>query len=184
MKLRSVAGYEGLYQVSETGIVISLEREITSKKGIKRQIKRKEITARKNNRGYLYVRLNKNGLTKAYLVHRLVAAGFIPNPEALPQVNHLDGDRLNNQAENLEWAMASSNMKHAYKTGLNTQCGCAHTQAVAWIDTKTGLIFCTIKAFCDFFGIPYGRGHKALYGKSTFPDNIDLSKHSFERYIS
>ena len=51
-------------------------------------------------------------------VHRLVAKGFLPNPQNLPQVNHLDGNGHNNQVENLQWCTASQNVRHAYDTGL------------------------------------------------------------------
>jgi hypothetical protein len=62
-------------------------------------------------------------LDKRYLLHRLVAEHFIPNPDNLPQVNHIDGDRYNNAARNLEWVSASNNVLHAYKTGLKTNAG-------------------------------------------------------------
>ena len=55
---------------------------------------------------------------KAYLVHRMVAITFIPNPENLPQVNHIDGNQLNNHVSNLEWVTIGDNQRHAYKTGL------------------------------------------------------------------
>jgi hypothetical protein len=58
---------------------------------------------------------------KAYLVHRLVALTYIPNPDNLPQVNHIDGDMKNNNVENLEWVSISGNQLHAYETGLKTK---------------------------------------------------------------
>ena len=56
-------------------------------------------------------------------LHRLVAEAFVPNPQNLPQVNHIDGNRLNNAASNLEWCSASANVQHAYTTGLKTNTG-------------------------------------------------------------
>ena len=102
MNFKSVPGYEGLYEVSDTGIVVGIERTIKTNTGIERRIKRREMIIRLTNRGYLSVRLSRNGENKPFLVHRLVAAAFHPNPDQLPQVNHIDGNRLNNNASNLE----------------------------------------------------------------------------------
>lgn len=68
-------------------------------------------------------RYRKVHLDKFRPLHRLVAEHFIPNPHGLPQVNHKDGDRLNNAASNLEWVSASCNVRHAYRTGLKTNLG-------------------------------------------------------------
>lgn len=65
------------------------------------------------------MQLTKNGLPKTYSVHRLVAEAFIPNPLGKPTVNHLDGDKLNNDVTNLEWATYSENVCHAFEHGLS-----------------------------------------------------------------
>lgn len=62
---------------------------------------------------------NKEHIRKYFLVHRLVAQAFIPNPNNLPQVNHIDGNKENNCITNLEWCTREDNIKHAYKIGLN-----------------------------------------------------------------
>lgn len=69
-------------------------------------------------RGYLAVRICRNGKTKILYVHRLVAEAFIPNPENKPVVNHIDGNKLNNDFTNLEWVTWSENLQHAYDLGL------------------------------------------------------------------
>ena len=73
-----------------------------------------------NNKGYLCVNLYLNSKVHKYLVHRLMALTFIPNPMELPDVNHIDGNPLNVHLSNLEWVTKSQNIKHAWDTGLFT----------------------------------------------------------------
>ena len=87
---RAVPGYEGLYEVSNTGNVKSL-------------IKNKIIKGFINRSGYRLVGLSKNGIRKKITIHRLVAQVFIENPDNLPEVNHKDEDKTNNNVDNLEW---------------------------------------------------------------------------------
>ena len=68
--------------------------------------------------GYKYYRLSKNGKKKMFYTHRLVAQVFLENPDCLPIVNHKDGNKLNNNVNNLEWVTQADNMKHAYQTQL------------------------------------------------------------------
>lgn len=74
-----------------------------------------------NKYGYGVVLLYNNGKRKKYLVHRLVAFAFIPNPLNKPQINHINGIKTDNRVENLEWATFSENMLHAYRTGIITK---------------------------------------------------------------
>jgi hypothetical protein len=99
-----VKGYEGLYEVSNTGKVRSLPRK-TSKGGLLKQTNR--------GHGYMCVSLS-NGKSKMYHVHRLVATAFISNPENKRTVNHKDGVRTNNGVSNLEWSTHSEQAKHSY----------------------------------------------------------------------
>lgn len=70
-----------------------------------------------NGKGYLRVSISK----KLQFVHRLVAEKYIPNPDNLPQVNHKDGNKLNNCVENLEWVSNKQNRTHAVDNGLHLQ---------------------------------------------------------------
>ena len=68
--------------------------------------------------GYKIVWMNIKGKQKHYYLHRLIAEAFIPNPDNKPQVNHIDGNKTNNNVENLEWVTSKENVHHAIRTGL------------------------------------------------------------------
>ena len=109
---RSIPGYEGLYEVSSYGRVKSLEISYVRKDG--RMYHKPEIilSPKNNGKGYLRVGMYKNKTFKYYLIHRLVAQAFIPNPYNLPEVNHIDEDKTNNRADNLEFCDRSYNMNY------------------------------------------------------------------------
>jgi len=114
---KDVAGYEGLYQVSNKGNVKSLERMVPYAHGM-RTIFEKVMKPELNADGYLRLKLVKDGVRKNKKIHRLVAEAFIPNSEAKQCINHIDGNKMNNSVENLEWVSYSENMVHAYSNGL------------------------------------------------------------------
>ena len=70
--------------------------------------------------GYVYVQFYYDGTNHPIRLHRLVAQHFCPNPNGYDEVNHKDGDKLNNVADNLEWCSHSTNVKHSFDTGLKT----------------------------------------------------------------
>ena len=96
---RAVPGYEGLYEVSNTGMVRSLRHN-------------KIMSPNTNRYGYKYINLCKDGIIKTKTIHRLVAQVFIPNPDNLPEVNHKDEDKTNNSVDNLEWCVHIYNMNY------------------------------------------------------------------------
>lgn len=105
---RPVVGYEGFYEVSNLGRIKSLERFTSNNIRIREHIQKQQIS----KGGYMYVPLRKDGVRTNKRVHRLVAVAFIPNPEGKPQVNHIDEDKLNNSASNLEWVDGTTNINH------------------------------------------------------------------------
>ena len=116
---RPIKGYEGLYEVSNTGEIKSLPK--VRKNGSGYYIQKEKLLRQSNTTtGYKKVELVKDGKRKSLKVHRLVAQAFIPNPQNKPQVNHLDGNKINNNVSNLEWATISENVQHGYDTGLNS----------------------------------------------------------------
>lgn len=110
---KDVKGYEGIYQVSNLGSVVSLNRY--DKYG--RLKIGKIISTKINNRGYVQVHLHKNGKTQMALLHRLVAEVFIDNSKQLSQVNHKDENKQNNCVDNLEWCTNIYNRR--YGNGIN-----------------------------------------------------------------
>ena len=98
---KDIDGYEGLYQVSNLGRVKSLHHN-----------KEKILKGSYNSKGYYFVKLCKNGISKSIFVHRLVAQEFIPNPDNLPIVNHKDENPRNNNVDNLEWCTQKYNANY------------------------------------------------------------------------
>ena len=114
---RNIRGFEGYYQISNLGNVISLDRDVIVNGGI-RKYTSKSIILSKEKDGYLTVTLWRDSKSKSYRVHRLVADAFIDNNDNLEIVNHIDGNKKNNSVENLEWCNVKHNTNHAFSTGL------------------------------------------------------------------
>lgn len=105
---KPVKGYEGLYEISSIGEVKSIFY------GKKPRMLKKS----KTSTGYYKVELYKNKKRRSLKVHRLVAIAFILNTNDKPNINHIDGNPLNNNATNLEWCTQRENIIHAYSIGL------------------------------------------------------------------
>ena len=105
------------YQISNFGRVKSKERIANIGNNAKRKFKEKNLKFSFSN-GYYLVMLYNNNKRKSIAVHRLVATHFIDNPNNYDVINHIDGNKLNNNVENLEWCTQSHNVKEAYRLGL------------------------------------------------------------------
>lgn len=135
---KNIIGYEGLYDIDINGNIYSLQRkqEIILKPG-------------KMSSGYKMVSLVRDGVNKSLSIHRLLAIHFIPNPNNLPQVNHIDGNKTNNSISNLEWCTRSHNMKHMYDNGLKKykplhykgKFGVEHNRSKAVLCIENGVIY-------------------------------------------
>ena len=115
---KDIEGYEGIYQVSNLGRVRSLEQVRTKPHPRNTSMtmtyitKGKVLKQRKHPAGYWTVMLYKDKVAETRTVHRLVAEAFIPNPNNLPEVNHIDENKENSRVDNLEWVTKSGNMRH------------------------------------------------------------------------
>ena len=114
---KDIEKYEGYYQVSNLGKVKSLQRIVVDKKST-RTFKSRVLKPSPDTHGYLQVRPSKKGKVKTFRVHQLVARAFIPNPHNKPEINHDDGNKINNCVSNLEWQTSRENSIHASQTGL------------------------------------------------------------------
>ena len=98
--MRPIKGYEGVYSITENGEVYSHKRKIY-------------LATREDKYGYLRVNLCKNGEMKTRFIHRLMAEAYIPNPDNLPYVDHIDRNRKNNTIENLRWTTERGNSRNS-----------------------------------------------------------------------
>lgn len=101
------------YLVSEDGNIYS--NKYGKQRLMKQNVSKKD--------GYVRIKLYKNNVKKTFLLHRVIADSFIPNPDNKKEVNHKDGDKLNNSVDNLEWVTPSENVIHSYKNGLQSKKG-------------------------------------------------------------
>ena len=105
---RPVVGYEGIYEVSRNGEVFRVAGAMGAVVG-------RKLKPTPNQDGYLHVDLYRNNVRQTHKVHRIVAEAFKPNPDNLPQVNHINGIKTDNRADNLEWCDARHQQLHSYR---------------------------------------------------------------------
>jgi hypothetical protein len=159
---RDIIGYEGLYQVSNIGNV----------KGIIKTLK-----PNKTSKGYLHISLYKNRISKTFKLHRIVAQNFISNPENKLEVNHMDGNKLNNKIDNLEWNTRFENNKHAIDNKLiivpqkgsgywNKKYRGESSRKKCVIDLENGIYYDCMKDAADAKSITYSQLKNRLHGRT------------------
>jgi hypothetical protein len=132
---KAIAECNGEYYISDHG-------RVKSYKGGKERIMNGAIS-----NGYRYVHISYSCNHKLYkLIHRLVALSFIENPENKPEVNHKDGNKLNNHIDNLEWVTSKENKQHGWNTGLCESVRLAASKKV--IDITNGKKYLSLKLAC------------------------------------
>lgn len=120
---KDIKDFEGIYQISNIGRIKRLSNYIVRNNGRKQSWKEKILNPTKDSGGYYTIRsCTKNNIKEGkritLRIHRLVAEAFICNPNGYNYVNHIDGNKLNNNVENLEWCTNEYNIKQAWKDGL------------------------------------------------------------------
>lgn len=109
---KDIKNFEGYYQVSNLGRIKSLERIVKSRGNGTMVIKERILRPSLNGSGYPIVGLSKESESTSYIVHRLVAEAFIPNPDNLSDVNHINQDKTDNRVDNLNWMSHKDNLNY------------------------------------------------------------------------
>lgn len=120
-----IEGFEGLYQISNYGRVKSLRR-VVERKGKPLTVSERILKTRVHKLGYVHVKLWKDNSEYTFKVSRLVAQHFVPNPQRLPIVRHLDGDATNNYERNLAWGTQRENMQDTLTHGTHYNASKTH----------------------------------------------------------
>lgn len=164
-----VAPYGDAYLVSSAGRIRGVNRIAESEFFI-RQIRGVFLKGRVRRDGYKTVNLRYKRNRQTFAVHRLVALAFCSNPYNHPEVNHKDGNKLNNHASNLEWVSHSENIQHSIHTGLNNSQGANNKQfkgliVATNIATREEQTFCGKKALISA-GFDHGSVYAVIAGRT------------------
>lgn len=127
-------------EASNLGRIRTKDRYVTVKGQGKRLVKGRVLKQQLLPGGYMYVKFSMNGKTVSLRVHRVIATSFLPNPDNLPEVNHIDCDRTNNRLDNLEWCTRQENIAYRDKLGRTARQGAPKKTVIA-INQETSEIF-------------------------------------------
>ena len=139
---RWIPGFEGIAQVSTSGQVKTVDRWVTYADGRKYFYKGRILKQHRNEDGYLFVNLSRNGKRRHFKVHRLVAEAFIPNPENKPQIHHRNEQKDMNFVENLSWATAKENVNYGTRNKriADSNLNSGRSKAVQAVNPDTGKV--------------------------------------------
>lgn len=151
---KEITGYEGYFEVSNLGNFRSKDRIIRYKSNGTRLYPGKSLKTETVVEGYQRIVLMKGAIKKRYMCHRLVAQEFVPNPDNKPFVNHINGNKADNRAENLEWVTQSENELHSHSILGNTMKGKTHPRKVEATFIKEGdrIVFNSMSDAIKFLG--------------------------------
>ena len=145
--MKDIKGFEGKYKITENG-------EIWSYNLYAHKEPRQMKTYLDSKNKYVYIKLSKEGIVKAYSIHRLVAETFIPNPDNLSEVDHIDNNPQNNNVDNLRWVNRIDNINKRFKQSRDQYCNCNETKL--YKDNHLIKTFRSEKEACQYAKDNYG----------------------------
>lgn len=175
---KDIEGYENVYQISNKGNIRSVDRTLSNGRHIKGVL----LKPKYDKDGYLNIGLSKNGTKKCFRVHKLVGMSFINNPKGYTMINHKDGIRDNNNADNLEWCDNSYNQWHRCHINNNPPNNDYKKKKVkAILPNNTEYIFDSVTECGEYFGVSRTAIERKLKGKSPNP-SFDTRKFAITLY--
>lgn len=166
-----ISNTKGFYEVSDEGEVRSIERLVNYKHGGKPRLwPQKIIKGWIAHNGYKELDLKIEGIKRRVILHRMVSEAFIPNPKRLDYVNHKDGNKLNNNATNLEWCTNSENVIHSFNIGRHSGKGATHYKAKPITDGTN--IFGTHQEAGEFYSVSKKVIYDMVSGRTTNKLNL------------